>query len=397
MCNVELGIQVLFLISSAFGSNRLPSCNNQTDYVRLCRKYDNYTYVQPPKDPIVVIPSLDLKHVLQVDEQAKTLTVRVSILLEWKDDTVSVVPNISNNNWHQITNWEYQNVWNPDLQFHHVWRVETLPKYGSDETFTFKFNSSTNTMTYEQSMVVTFSCDFAFESYPFDESNCNFTFGCVSVPNGKFNFAPIKVLKENGKTPELTGTLQIANDHLDFDIKMEAIGEFGEQTLRYEMAFTGVTLILKRNVIPIGKFFVPTGCFAILSMISFFINPDVVPGRMGLLLTLFLISSNVYNSLKAPQKRGFSYAEVWIFGVYFPIILAVLEYGAILAWKKYFEIDSTSGLKIIKTVGKSSSSSFGNFFFIQLITFPTLFSDMASFFISSIFFLVFNIVYWIFL
>ena len=118
------------------------------------------------------------------------------------------------------------------------------------------------------------------------------------------------------------------------------------------MAFTGVTLTLKRIVIPIGKFFVPTGCFSMLSMISFFINPDVVPGRMGLLLTLFLISSNVYNSLKAPQKRGFSYVEVWIFGVYCPIILAVLEYGAILAWKKYFEIDSTNGLKIIKTVGK---------------------------------------------
>ena len=97
MYNLELGIQVLFLISSAFGSNRLPSCNNSTNYVRLCRKYENYTFVQPPKDPIMVIPSLDLKHVLQVNEQAKTLTVRVSILLEWKDDTVSVVPNISNN------------------------------------------------------------------------------------------------------------------------------------------------------------------------------------------------------------------------------------------------------------------------------------------------------------
>ena len=39
-----------------------------------------------------------------------------------------------------------------------------------------------------------------------------------------------------------------------------------------------------------------------------------VPGRMGLLVTLHLISSNVYNSLNAPQKRGFSYIEVWMIG-----------------------------------------------------------------------------------
>ena len=35
---------------------------------------------------------------------------------------------------------------------------------------------------------------------------------------------------------------------------------------------------------------------------------------MGLLVTLHLISSNVYNSLNAPQKRGFSYIEVWMIG-----------------------------------------------------------------------------------
>ena len=75
-------------------------------------------------------------------------------------------------------------------------------------------------------------------------------------------------------------------------------------------------MILRRNTFTllIGGFFIPTSIFALLSMISFFINPDAVPGRMGLLVTLFLISSNVYNSLDAPQARGFSYTEVWLIG-----------------------------------------------------------------------------------
>ena len=103
------------------------------------------------------------------------------------------------------------------------------------------------------------------------------------------------------------------------------------------MPFTGVTIFLKRNTFDllIGGYYIPTGIFAVLSMISYFIDPDVVPGRMGLLVTLFLISSNVYNSLDAPQGRGFSFIEIWLVGSQGPILLALIEYGCILAWKQH--------------------------------------------------------------
>ena len=86
--------------------------------------------------------------------------------------------------------------------------------------------------------------------------------------------------------------------------------------------------------ITISGYYIPTSIFAIFSMISYFIDPDVVPGRMGLLVTLFLISSNVFNSLKAPSGRGFSYIETWLVGAQGPIIIAIIEYGIILAWKR---------------------------------------------------------------
>ena len=35
------------------------------------------------------------------------------------------------------------------------------------------------------------------------------------------------------------------------------------------------------------------------------IDMDVVPGRLGLLVTLFLIFANVYNSVEGPTSRGF--------------------------------------------------------------------------------------------
>ena len=56
-----------------------------------------------------------------------------------------------------------------------------------------------------------------------------------------------------------------------------------------------------------------------------------------MIVTLYLISANVYNAVEAPQSRGFSYTEVWILGTQFPILLALCEYGFVLYWKKIEE------------------------------------------------------------
>ena len=47
-----------------------------------------------------------------------------------------------------------------------------------------------------------------------------------------------------------------------------------------------------------------TGIFSALSFVSYFIPPEIVPGRMGMLITLFLILINSYNSVDAPPDRG---------------------------------------------------------------------------------------------
>ena len=51
---------------------------------------------------------------------------------------------------------------------------------------------------------------------------------------------------------------------------------------------------------------------------------------MGLTVTLFLISFNVYNSVEAPPNRGLSYVDIWMLGMCFPILMAIVEYSIIL-------------------------------------------------------------------
>ena len=61
-----------------------------------------------------------------------------------------------------------------------------------------------------------------------------------------------------------------------------------------------------------------------------------ISGRMGMLITHYLIQMNTYNSVKAPPKRGFSSIEEWFVGMQAPILIAILEYGILLALKKFF-------------------------------------------------------------
>ena len=96
---------------------------------------------------------------------------------------------------------------------------------------------------------------------------------------------------------------------------------------------------------------------------------------MGLLITLYLISTNVYGSTEAPPNRGFSNIELWITGTQICILLAILEYSIILALKRINNIsllnEFTNTLNIEefakKMDGFSLTLCFTFFFFFNLI------------------------------
>ena len=101
-----------------------------------------------------------------------------------------------------------------------------------------------------------------------------------------------------------------------------------------------------------------------------------------MLVTLYLITINCYSSVKAPSSRGFSYVEKWMIGIQFCILLAIFEYGYILASKKMLpnddvkKIDPNDRKKIVKEDNRHKT--------IDLITLA----------ISLTSFLLFNIIYW---
>ena len=117
---------------------------------------------------------------------------------------------------------------------------------------------------------------------------------------------------------------------------------------------------------------------------------------MGLLVTLFLISSNVYNSVNAPEKRGFSHIETWMIGAQGVILFALLEYGLVLAWKKYSSTEGGSKSNGAKIKSKNTTSNKNAAWVLNTKTTDEKIArlDLIALFISAFLFLCFNIFYW---
>ena len=97
---------------------------------------------------------------------------------------------------------------------------------------------------------------------------------------------------------------------------------------------------------------------------------------MGMIVTLYLISANVYNSVDAPKNRGFSYIEIWMLGTQFPILVALFEYGVVLYLKKVVKISDQNEMKSFEEKIKKL--------------------DLATMRFSFCYFMIFISTYWIF-
>ena len=107
---------------------------------------------------------------------------------------------------------------------------------------------------------------------------------------------------------------------------------------------------------------------------------------MGMIVTLYLISANVYNSVDTPKVRGFSYVEIWMFGSQFPILFALCEYGFVLYLKKVAKkVDEEKNMMIMDGEVVKAKPDLEDK--IKKLDFVTMI-------FSFVFFVLFAILYW---
>lgn len=372
-------VWILLLLRSSIALGTIEHCGKIIEKSSLCHTDDNgYDMSGPNKPyPSKLTPSIEIHDIVEFNPEEKSVTFLLEIFLQWNDTRLelkSVDPN-DTTQWYFISEELSRLIYMPTLRYDMAKRVEKPRDYGSVGKHYFWFEKP-HRLEFREVVLLTVYCIFDFEPFPFDQHTCNVSFGSMTR---SYNIIQLKRTTishrdKHGFEPE---ELMVPNtSRLPFRMKVQTLKPFLKLEFGYNYSYTGFTIHLER--IPDGRlkggFVIPTTILAGLSIISFLIDPEKVPGRIGFLLTISLIITSLYMAIEAPNDRGFSKVEAWMCGVQFAVMFALVEYGVILALHKYYrmiiEANKMNTGKVVKMI------------------------DTFSMFFSLISFVSFYIVFW---
>ena len=133
-------------------------------------------------------------------------------------------------------------------------------------------------LEYENTIQATIYCSLDFKSFPFDSHACEFAFGDQDYNTCCLQFTTpslIYGLKHSHLGKE---SLQIDQDRIPFKISIQSLEPFTLFIGGFNNSYARMRIDLKRTGLGLllGGFYIPTGVFAFLSLISFSINTGMV-------------------------------------------------------------------------------------------------------------------------
>ena len=171
-------------------------------------------------------------------------------------------------------------MWHPKITFLNLLSLEKFPGVGYETIKNFYFWANSDEIHTFEIFKLKFSCDFDFKTYPFDKHECDLSFIDWRFESKEMTFNNTKYIRYRDQ--QLTfgnkGALIISTSKTPFEINITLNDAKTKRFGNFLYSIAGIKLNLKRKSISLlyGSYYVPTGMFAILSMASFVINPDVV-------------------------------------------------------------------------------------------------------------------------
>ena len=333
---------VIFCIFVVFKScqaeSSLPICSPDEDVAQrqLCKLTSKY-----PNFPFIIQPQFDIQEVLALSGTDRSMTISVQTVLTWNDTAVKVEgPNPKKNFslWFEVDGTKHSELFIPILSFLYQRQNHRQQFYGDfSSMYQYFWHLPPHHFEYAEFHTITIGCQLTPENFPFDSHTCPLT--CFNPEKTLRSLEFLPPLLESRQGDSLK-SLQIEYHGLNFDITVKSVPAGVTEIRGYSYSTTGILFMFRRNKVStiITGYYLPSGLYSLLSGLSFSIPKEQLAGRMGMMVTLSLISTNSYNSLEAPEDRGISFLEVWMLGTHFPIIFAISEYGIILSLDK-FKID----------------------------------------------------------
>jgi len=283
----------------------------------------NKDLIPPQNGSLHVHVETFIFEISKIDDQALTMTFELYLDLTWQESRIIV--NESHPAWEPTgsfmgsTNFVPQ-LWLPDIQIYKCKQFQ-LRQIVTDVAGLIIFKNKD--ILYTVSTEVIIACPMKFAAYPLDHQLCKFLVGSYIHDNTQINFTG-----SWGHDEENQRAQQYELKALDLDIN-DTFLFHADRTFSQ----TGFQVELKRRRTPVLlQVYLTTGLFIIVSWISFIVPPEVVPGRMALLVTLFLVLVNIFNSVtgNAPKAEGLTAVETWVVSCIIHVFGVLVEYALIL-------------------------------------------------------------------
>ena len=299
-------------------------------------------------------------------------------------------------------------LWLPDLEIYGLRTFDTKEVYRDKKLGYFKIKPG-KILRLQYYAEISTTCKMNFTNFPFDQQTCDFLVTSYTNTDDK--------IRCNSRL--LTG--ESLNDYpqrsLQYDVSWKS------RNMKLVMTFPagaweycGFQIHLDRvKTKYIAGSYIPSCFFVILSWLSFIVQPDAIPGRMMLLLNIFLILIILMNDVKesAPDSNHFNEIDYYLAACTIHVFGAILEYAFVLFVMKKFELEwkkghnrntselikdnkvyvrSTHGLKELDNKEPEDIKHKATAYNVSISLFFNL--DWISLFIFPISFSIFNAFYW---
>ena len=168
-------------------------------------------------------------------------------------------------------------LWHPLIDFEKRMDLQQSKVYGS--TIGGIMGYKRNQMMYAEAFKLKFSCPFDFDNFPFESNHCCLSYGDIKNGASNVTLMPAIIIYDNMTTAE--GPIILSSLPFPYKIHITSQSNFNKTDKGDDMNLfsqTGVCFYLKRSRMGhMGSaYYYPTTAFALLSMISYLIDPDSV-------------------------------------------------------------------------------------------------------------------------
>ena len=327
------------------GNNNLDTKNEKSKQDHKCSSNPNFVWCLPSnytneenpfehatnekKLPWNYTFYFGVKGIDKIDDQSQSVSIRMYFGVRWFEPRLII--NEKAKAWGQvklgppgevtISTQNLDELWYPELE---IYGIESFKVYKVLKEMSGLRVRKDRTINYELKVEVTITCQMEFDNYPFDEQECLFQVGSYYGSNETIR-CNTKLTNDNPRQKNIQHSIRL----MPLPRKNSTITVTSGS---YATCGFSIKLARKRmqNFVQI---FMPSFMFVIVSWISFIVNPEVVPGRMALLITIVLVQLNLFNDTKnkAPTSgSNFNAVDLYLIFCMFLVFSALLEYAVIL-------------------------------------------------------------------